>query len=272
MLKLRQLSGHILMIQSTIKEIVDAEDVEALWRLTANEVTAEDKPNTTALLELRRLLSKKKSDTPKDGNDGAPSTPASGEGSNPNISQDVDTGNAYGLHFKFRKFLRSLRESGQWAEIYQRSTCHKCRSIPDDPHVTSCFHLYCKECLMSMSFEAAKKENDRVACLECGNVFDSTSPCAGLEELGFGLTPPSKEQKKARKGQKGASRTSSRDTPEDDDDKHDVDWIELGAKTLPSAKTIAAKACILNWFKESPNSKIIVYSQFLDMYVFICPG
>lgn len=46
------------------------------------------------------------------------------------------------------------------------------------------------------------------------------------------------------------------------------DWLSLaGAEVLPSAKTLAIKAQILNWTREDPKVKIIVYTQFLAMYV-----
>ena len=43
-------------------------------------------------------------------------------------------------------------------------------------------------------------------------------------------------------------------------------WLSLGGKSvLPSAKTIAIKAQVLNWIQENPNVKIIIYTQFLAM-------
>jgi hypothetical protein len=44
------------------------------------------------------------------------------------------------------------------------------------------------------------------------------------------------------------------------------DWLSLaGTEVLPSAKTMAIKAQILNWKKEDPKVKIIIYTQFLAM-------
>jgi hypothetical protein len=51
-------------------------------------------------------------------------------------------------------------------------------------------------------------------------------------------------------------------------DREDIaeDWLSLGGdEVLPSAKTIAIKAQILNWIRENPSVKIIVYTQFLAM-------
>jgi SNF2 family DNA or RNA helicase len=44
------------------------------------------------------------------------------------------------------------------------------------------------------------------------------------------------------------------------------DWIDQeGKDILPSAKTIAIKAQILNWIAEDENFKIIVFTQFINM-------
>jgi hypothetical protein len=51
-------------------------------------------------------------------------------------------------------------------------------------------------------------------------------------------------------------------------DREDIaeDWLSLaGAEVLPSAKTLAIKAQILNWRREDPKVKIIIYTQFLAM-------
>ncbi|TKA37012.1 hypothetical protein B0A54_11376 [Friedmanniomyces endolithicus] len=43
------------------------------------------------------------------------------------------------------------------------------------------------------------------------------------------------------------------------------DWIGMNGGISPSAKTVAAKAQILEWFAEDPDCKIIVFTQFLPM-------
>ena len=60
MLKLRMLTGHILLVQQSLKELMVAADVEALWRLTAKEVEhSGDKPNTHSLLRLQQMFKEK---------------------------------------------------------------------------------------------------------------------------------------------------------------------------------------------------------------------
>jgi hypothetical protein len=64
--------------------------------------------------------------------------------------------------------------------------------------------------------------------------------------------------KKATKAAKQRERRDREDISED--------WLSLaGAEVLPSAKTLAIKAQILNWRKENAGVKIIIYTQFLAM-------
>jgi SNF2 family DNA or RNA helicase len=266
MLKLRMLTGHALLIQDTLKELLVAADVEALWRLTAKEVeTSDDKPNTNTLLQLKKMLTEKT----KARGDKADHVPT--QETTPTVERDDDeVGGAFGLTFKFRKFLRSLRESKVWPELHSRSICSKCRSIPDDPHVTSCFHVFCKECLTAMAFESAQLGEPRVSCLECGTYYDEASPCRGLEELGFNspATLAKVAKNRNRKNTKAAKKKGKKTSEglEDSEEEEDIDWIDdVEGALLPSAKTTATKALILNWFKKDPNTKIIIYTQFLDM-------
>lgn len=65
-LRLRQLVGHILLIQKTITELLESEDLEKLWRLTDSEVHR-NSGNRGVLQQLKTMLSNKKP-TPSDQN------------------------------------------------------------------------------------------------------------------------------------------------------------------------------------------------------------
>ena len=43
------------------------------------------------------------------------------------------------------------------------------------------------------------------------------------------------------------------------------DWIAMKGEILPSAKTQAVKAQVLNWLEEDKTTKIVIYTQFLPM-------
>ena len=271
--RLRMLTGHILLLQSTLKECLHGEDIESLWRLTAHEDGNGERPLMNTLIELRQLIKARrvaKASTEKPTEDDIRTALR-----NLDPDTEIETGGKFALTFTFRKFLQALRNHGSWAELHERSLCHKCRNVPEDPWVTACLHIYCKECLELMAHEAAAKEKENSNCLECGEEFKTTSPCEGLQELGWdahfrdrrdSATKKSKKSKKTTKARKGRSQRTS-ETPDDSDSKdvEDVDWIGMKGDLLPSAKTTAAKAQILAWLEASPNEKIVIFTQWIDM-------
>jgi len=123
MLKLRMLTGHILLVQQSLKELMVAADVEALWRLTAKEVEhSGDKPNTHSLLQLRQMFKEKARarKKPVAGNVAPEPSPGAEE-----KEEEMAAGGSFGLTFKFRKFLRALKESKVWPELHSRSVSNE---------------------------------------------------------------------------------------------------------------------------------------------------
>ncbi|MCJ1477620.1 hypothetical protein MMC13_006293 [Lambiella insularis] len=248
LLRLRQLTGHTFMLQETMEDLFELEDVERLWEATAHEVTsATDEisaQNRDMLNVMREMISTK--DKPSD------DLEAQGDGGEVDEDQKDDpiSEQSRPLVFKFRRLLRELSKSSKWDALRERSLCHCCSDIPNEPYVTSCLHLYCKECLNGMAMDAASKDQDHAACRECGNLYTETHPCNGLKELG-----------------QEASSISSQETPERNVKKpkvrkDDMKWIEMDGYVLPSAKTAALVAQIEQWVKEDSKSKIIIFTQF----------
>jgi SNF2 family DNA or RNA helicase len=89
---------------------------------------------------------------------------------------------------------------------------------------------------------------ERHRCTECGQYYREAKRCQGvLEEFnGDRLSPALVSNAKGK--------NSKMDS-----------WLELNGEVLPSAKTIAVKAQILEWIEEDPEVKIIIYSQFIGM-------
>ncbi|KIX92928.1 uncharacterized protein Z520_11404 [Fonsecaea multimorphosa CBS 102226] len=276
LMRLRMLCSHIMLCQDVLKRMFVAADIETLWRLTAKEVQAsQDTVSMNMMKALRKMLA---------ANENTLKTCQTKElenGGTPDIEDDdiMDTGSTYGLSFKFRKFLRALTVSETWTEVHLRSICAKCRLPPDDPVCTSCFHVYCQECIIAMHEERRASGEEKTACLECQTVFEETSSCAGLKELGFNSREmAAKVEKKKRKlakltqKAKGGARSASlgrgsvvSDQNSEDDEEEEVNWLDVGGALLPSAKLSATKAAILNWRSKYKGQKIIVYTQFLGL-------
>ena len=118
--------------------------------------------------------------------------------------------------------------------------------------MTSCLHLYCKECLNALHHDTAirKKKNREVACLECGTVFTESNPCDGLKKLEAEESILDSSERTIRK--------KERKNPN-----ADIKWIDVDGELLPSSKTAAILIQLKQWLEEEPNKKIIVFSQFL---------
>jgi SNF2 family DNA or RNA helicase len=254
-LRLRQLTGHILLIQQTLKDLMEGEDLEKLWRLTENEVQPQREGGSQAVLgQLRKMLSQAKDTSTATSNEIVQPDSAEIVNSTAGATDGADAmGGTFGMAFKFRKYLRSLQETGKWDEVNQRSLCHKCGGIPDNPHITSCFHVYCKECLEAVLFDAAKEGKGQANCLACNAQFERAEPCHGFNQAATKLSSPTVGVQARR-----ARRTS-------DSDEADIDWLSVGGSILPSAKTLAVKAQIQLWVEEDPSAKIIIFTQFRDM-------
>lgn len=237
LLRLRQMTGHIFMLQETMEEMFELEDIENIWRETSSEVTADPGSTRDMMKSMRRMIEVK--DNPED-------STADDE----DEEEDDDAEQGTKLIFKFRKYIRHLRASSKWEEMKDRSTCHKCCEPPDDPWITSCMHIYCRECLRIMVYEAAANDEDQAACEACGEIFNESQPCGGLQELDFDETP-------APQNGEGKPKTRPKRRVKDN-----MKWVDFDGQFLPSTKTAAVQAQIEKWFREEPTKKVIVFSQF----------
>jgi SNF2 family DNA or RNA helicase len=266
MLRLRQLCSHILLLQDTIIDLLTREDFEKLNSLCKRKVSADD--GASILLHLRHVLANSLeasaegggTDTVEAGAASATVIPVTetmpmGTTAFADAVEDA-AGGKHGKSYNFSKYLRELAGSAAYSTIQARSTCAVCRQEPHEPHITSCFHIYCYACLEHQTHLAARRGHDIAVCVECGAEYTSVQPCQ--------LGPPDDPSSAA------ASETSSVVTKGKKSKKNGPDWIGMQGEVLPSTKTIAVKAQILAWMDEDfrakrPYRKIIVYSQFLPI-------
>ncbi|KAI7238632.1 hypothetical protein KC330_g2487 [Hortaea werneckii] len=257
-LRLRQLCSHPLLIQGPITDLLEREDFEKLNRITADEDDNQDQ-GASLLFHLRQVLKN---------NTGVNHLNSDLKGAI--ISEDrvavVDvtnydditdqTGSKHGVKYKLQKYLNHLKSSDHWDAIKQRCLCTGCRQTPENPFVTSCFHIYCHSCLTDLQHMAARRGHDQARCSECGEAYSSAEPCQEIEEF--------QDSSSSAESVQGSSSQSSKKGKKSKK-KNEDDWINLPGEILPSAKTQATKAQLLNWIEEDPDCKCIVFTQFLDM-------
>ena len=246
-LRLRQLTAHPFLIQDVIQDLFNLEDIEKLWALSGPEVIPGNKRGKELYTAMKNMIQGKE---PAMEDDHSAADEPSSHGTEKPTNQ-----NEPGLEMRFRKYLRSLNSSRQWNALKERSLCNKCNSPPDEPYVTSCFHLYCKECLNNMAYEAMKTHEDQTLCLQCGDPFTESQPCNGIEELEMADVSTlgrsvAKDRPRRKRYQKDAMR-----------------WLDLEGDVLQSSKTLAVKIQLEAWLTAEPDKKIIVFSQFLLLFV-----
>ena len=246
LLRLRQLTAHPFMLQSTIEDILEGEDIEKLMILTIPEGNEEQED---LLAAMKKMIKEKTNPFIHDvASDTTPSEDQIID------DEEIPTGTDP-LIFKFRKYLRSLARSDKWEDIKKRTICRRCEDCPEEPYVTNCFHIYCHDCLVAMQTEAAQENENGAKCLECDQRWRECRPCTGIQELELDpanpLPPPVPGP---------GDRCSSRKAKDED-----MKWINYGGRVLPSSKTAAVQAQIEEWFRTAPDEKVIVFSQFYTM-------
>lgn len=247
LLRLRQLTAHPFLIQDVIQDLFTIEDIEKLWTVSAPESGETRKRGKEIYSTMKRMIEDKGQilEDDQEASD-KPSTSEIG-------SSEVQ--NESTLVLRFRKYLRNLNKSKQWTDLKERSLCHMCDMPPDEPYVTDCFHLYCKECLSHMAYEASKREETSTMCLVCNKEFSESQPCNGIEEIEMENTSPlgsslAQNRPRRRKHQKDAVR-----------------WLDIEGDVLQSSKTMAVQIQLESWLNEEPGEKIIVFSQFYLLFV-----
>ena len=263
-LRLRQICGHILLVQGTIIDLLEREDFEKLNRITEAEDQMSDE-GSSLLMHLRNVL--RNNHGVKQIEAGLGNAVVFENETLPTGVIDVEeaegkTGGKHGLSFRFRKYMESLVQSEAWDVITQRTLCSGCRQPPNDPHVTSCFHIYCLSCLNDLQHFAARKGYDAARCGECGEAYNNVQKCENWETFSVReSTKGSSEAGDEAPAPQRGPRPKKKKKKEDEL----PDWIGMAGEVLPSAKTMAVKAQVMEWLDEDKTAKIIIYSQFLPM-------
>lgn len=169
-LRLRQLCAHPLMISDTCLDLLERSDYEQLNKITAAEENYTDE-GAALLVHLRQVL-RESLDKENDG-DASRSAVVMQQNEGESFAtglvdvygDEEDVGNAFGLNYRFRRFLDDYKHSQHWETMVERMTCCGCRQKPFEPWLTSCLHIYCHACLMELSHYSAKKGHDQVSKL-----------------------------------------------------------------------------------------------------------
>lgn len=260
LLRLRQLVSSPLLIQKTLKELLETEDIERLWELTADsEQEGLNDAGRQTLEGLRQALGTVTDEDPSMQTSSRRSSSDSTDGGilpGTTLSQSQPEGNA--LTSQFRKYLQNLHDTGKWEDANARSLCQLCGAPPNDPCITSCMHIYCRKCLNELKYAAAGQDKDVVTCFQCGARFHRSEAYApkGYDEAA---------KRADSEAAAGISAKSSKRKKTGADADEDIDWFTLGGPILQSAKTKGAIKKMEEWWQADPTAKIIIFVQFTGM-------
>ena len=244
-LRLRQMTAHIFLVQNVMEDLFELEDVERLCRLTQHEVSSSGGNSSREMAAAIERMIRAKDEDLEASEDEGPEALGEAVDNAPNQTETFEPQDPQHLSFKFRKFLRTLIDGAKSSEFAKRSICHKCGGPPDAPWVTDCYHVYCRECLLAIAIEAGDRSEEGAQCLECGTRFKESKPCEGVKELHEGIPEPQTASMKRHK------------QPE-----NPLKWIEMEGHLLQSTKSAAVRLQLEEWLRREPNKKIIVFSQW----------
>ena len=254
--RLRQMVAHIFMVQEVIEKDMNLVSWENIWfkqtglseiqdpmgleraMMTRLEQMIAEKDQATIEPEVSRLFS----DSEERDEELA---------AEPKVKVPKSTKT---LIISFGKHLRDMKRKSMWSELREKTFCQFCGGIAEDPHVTSCYHLYCKGCLQMLAIEAAQKDLDQAKCHKCGLTFQESAQCSGLKELeAIDLGASGFPESERQSNDPGTKRDFNLTTK----------YIDRNDEILLSSKIIAVKEEIAKSLEENPDQKIIVFTEWL---------
>ena len=248
LVRLRQLTGHPLSVQSVIEEFFEVGDLERLWPMTLDG-SVDRNDGTDMATAIQSLVKAKALATMR-------ATEEEVRATTENDVAATDTDNP-SVSNKYRMFLDLLRTRRKWADLKDRTLCVKCKSPPEEPWITNCLHVYCKECLEMLSDEAAKNGKDLAICVECEKPYVSAQAAGGIKELEM------MDDVSFDSNSNVTKKTIKKSLEEQ------MKWVDIGGKLLPSSKTQAVQLQVEAWLSQEPQKKIIIFSQFHMLFVCI---
>tara|TARA_R110002003_G_scaffold96_15_gene7530 strand:+ start:4452 stop:6155 length:1704 start_codon:yes stop_codon:yes gene_type:complete len=290
LLRLRQLTAHVLMLQFVMKDLLEVEDIERIKEVVNEESADRSTRRGRTIIAIRKQLEKHAIEGKKNAAANAAKAAAKAAGevyvdgtADDEVAQEEEVpepeeserapsqsigetnagdggcGKTFGKEYNFKPYLNSLKTGESWEKAKKKAKCSWCGKPPKKPWKASCSHLICETpCLEQAYIEAAEVGKQQAPCKACGVTPTSVLQFELDEEDEFAPVAIGTRSNKSRKAAKQRERRDREDIAED--------WLSLaGEEVLPSAKTLAIKAQVLNWTKEDPKVKIIIYTQFLAM-------
>lgn len=184
----------------------------------------------------------------------------------PSTAQPADRtvlGKAFGLKNNYGEFIHDLETESTFINEQEPAICCLCNKDPPvDLHVTSCDHTYCQECLLKLSFQAGSAGLDQAVCVVCGESYTGCKPYSYIATKTRQVSPAPQSAAAANVSHHQGSAldgdAKKLKPPSVSATRQVIDtWLDAEGHMLPSAKTLAIKAQVMNWLQEDPTAKIL---------------
>lgn len=245
--RLRQMCAHVLMVSTTMRDLLESEDIEKLWKSIERNSSLLSESGRKTVTILKRIVK-----GPRDENTELESTPE------PYIVNDhdrtidltIDDGD-----FDYREFFYQLQRDGAWEKIRNRSHCCLCAEIPEEEHCrlsVPCGHLYCEDCITN------KLQEQRFECSACQNPITGAADLLSMDQI----ASEARQRSQRGFGQENAqSKKKGRKGKEDPDAK----WLNNPGIDRLSSKAQAIESTIADWMNNDPEAKIVVFTLWIPM-------
>ena len=239
--------SHIFIAQEVIEKEFEMFDIEYMWETILTQYPDHTESEEAMLRSLKNMIDRKGTAPPEQRSSGLQFT-------EPRDRPEPKTAKkkAGSLLHRFGAFLKDLKKQSKWSELRDYSLCHSCGQPPDDPMVISCLHLYCKDCLNNLAYDASHRDLDQTECGKCHKVFTESASCEGLKELEVRDLSASIFQD--GKDKEAAPRKAFKLTTE---------YADGDDGLILSSKAIAVKNQLAKWIAKDPTCKIIVFTEWL---------
>lgn len=131
--------------------------------------------------------------------------------------------------------------------------CSICLDAPEGPVITTCKHVFCRDCISSHITSRARAGNS-ADCPLCKREVTIDSLTNYRAEPVEEHSPEKSNAKKLKRKQKLKKPTTEDPVP----------WLSAGP-FMHSAKTRALRDQLLEWRENHPDDKIVLFSQFTHM-------
>ena len=238
------------MVQELLEKELTSEDVDGMWKTLIEERDDYDNTERSMLAGLRQMIAEKES-RPKD----TSGTRMVFTSPKEQVEVQKPKKTSTSLKSKFFKYLKDLKKRSKWQELRVATLCQACGGSPEDPYVTSCYHIFCKECLNELAYQAAIQGHDQTTCGKCGEIFTQSMSCGGLKEL------------EVRDLSNSVFQPNKDKTPVQKPFKLSMEYVDSKDGLVLSSKMIAVRDQLHTWLQEEPDGKIIVFTEWLMVYV-----